>query len=411
VIGKVKDYVVLDRTAFYPTSGGQLHDKGILEGKNGSFEVTEVKKVGKVVLHKVKGVDIGERVLGKIDKERRMRLMKHHTATHIINGSCRRILGEHIWQAGAEKNVEKGRIDVTHYKKIEKEELRSIERLANEVVEKGLKVEKIFMKRNEAEKKFGFRIYQGGYVPGNLLRIVRINGFDVEACGGTHVDNTREVGKIKIIGSKKIQDGVIRIEFSCGESAEGFLVKESEIIEKIKNLIPYEGKIDLERLSENFRVRKEELFDTIKRFLKDYREKKWKIEKLEDIIGEKGSFSSKYQEIKGEKIYDLFEIWKMQDKDIELLEKKIVEKTFAELAETKEDFILKRVDLSLKSLSELAKKIVRFNDKICVVLVSENCVVASKGEKSSFNADEEVRKLAKVVKGDKNFAFGFNLKN
>ncbi len=201
-------YVALDKTAFYPTSGGQMHDIGTM----GGHAVDEVVKKETVILHKMKTAPFkpGEMVHCDIDKWRRTQLARNHTATHLVNGAARRVLGNHVWQAGAEKTPEKARLDLTHYDQLTATQLGKIEDLANKKVFESLPVESMILPRNEAEAKYGFRLYQGGAVPGRELRVIDAGGFDVEACGGTHCKNTSEVGLIKISESVKIQDGVVR---------------------------------------------------------------------------------------------------------------------------------------------------------------------------------------------------------
>jgi alanyl-tRNA synthetase len=240
------DNVVLDRTAFYPTSGGQLHDVGSLDGK----KVEDVWKQGGLIVHKIKGIKKGK-VKGKIDLERRKRLAVHHTATHVVNAAAKRVLGDHVNQAGAFKDVDKARLDITHYDNVSSDELSKIEEEANKIVKSGIGVVSEFIARDKAEKKYGMEIYQGGAVPGKKLRIVSIKGVDVEACGGTHLNNTKEIKEIKIIKSTKVQDGVIRLVFVAGDAAvkvereEGSAVnalakelgcKESEVVGRAKEL-------------------------------------------------------------------------------------------------------------------------------------------------------------------------------
>ncbi len=211
--------VYLDQSAFYPTSGGQVHDTGHINRSR----VIDVFKQGTVIIHVVDAINDlkeGETVHGRIDMDRRIQLAQHHTATHILNGAARKILGEHIWQCGAAKMPEKARLDITHYENLTEEQIKAIEDEANRVIKENLPIYKSFMKRNLAESKYGFRLYQGGAVPGKELRIVDIMGFDVEACGGTHLDITGDVGQLKIIRTSKIQDGVVRIEFTAGLAAE-----------------------------------------------------------------------------------------------------------------------------------------------------------------------------------------------
>ena len=227
--------IVLDETAFYPTSGGQVHDFGTING----FVVVDVFKQGNIILHKVKGSKFvqGEKVHCKINFERRMQLAQHHTATHLLTGSARRILGNHVWQAGAAKTIEKSRLDITHYDQLSELEIKKIENLANEIVQENRPVYKSFMKRNLAEAMYGIRIYQGGAVPGNNLRIVNVHDFDVEACGGTHLDVTGDIGRIKILRTSKIQDGVLRIEFVAGAAAEKEFEKERKIIKEAISIL------------------------------------------------------------------------------------------------------------------------------------------------------------------------------
>ena len=218
VLKIIGNKVILDKTVFYPTSGGQAFDIGEINGS----KVTDVFKQGGVIIHVLEKVSFkeGDTVDCRVEFERRKQLTQHHTATHIINGACRKILGNHIWQAGAEKQVDKARLDITHYEQLSKEEIEKIEKLSNEIIKQNLKVISTFFPRDIAEKKYGFRLYQGGAVPGKKIRVLEIPGFDVEACGGTHLHSTGEAEVIKILRTSKIQDGVLRIEFAAGAAAK-----------------------------------------------------------------------------------------------------------------------------------------------------------------------------------------------
>ncbi len=222
VLEVVDGCVLLKETAFYPTSGGQLHDIGSIKGST-ELKVVDVFKQDHLIVHKVEG-DLsgwgpGVTALGSIDRARRLQLAQHHTTTHIINGVARSILGNHIWQAGAEKTEEKGRLDITHYDTLTSEQLAAIEKGANDIISRAIPVESMILPRDEAESRFGFRLYQGGAVPGEELRIVRVDGLDTEACGGTHLRNTSEAVRITLTGTKKIQDGIIRLEYTAGKRA------------------------------------------------------------------------------------------------------------------------------------------------------------------------------------------------
>jgi alanyl-tRNA synthetase len=232
VLGEKDGWFVLDRTAFYPEGGGQECDLGTIDGKR----VLDVQRFGNVIGHKVDGKISGV-VKGVVDMERRTQLKQHHTAVHLINTGSRKILGNHVWQAGAGKSVEKAHLDITHYKGLTDKETKAIEKLANIYVKKGLDIEKSFMERSEAEKKYGMRLYQGGAVPGKEIRVVKINDIDVEACGGLHLDNTKDVGKIYVTGSERIQDGVVRINIVAGDAAEQYENKMTAIYDELQKLV------------------------------------------------------------------------------------------------------------------------------------------------------------------------------
>jgi len=261
-------YIVLDKTCFYPTGGGQLHDVGEINGNR----VINVQKINHVIVHEIKGktsLNEGQKVEGKVDLERRLSLMRHHTATHIINEAARRVLGKHVWQAGAEKRPDRARLDITHYKSLSADEVRKIELLANKIVMENRPVNIFWMHRNEAEQKYGFRIYQGGVVPGKDIRIIEIKDWDVEACGGLHCQNTGEVGPIKIIRVERIQDGVVRIEFCAGLAAVQQIQQQEELLEKTANV---------------FRVPQIQLPRTAERFFKEWKELNKEIERLRNRL-------------------------------------------------------------------------------------------------------------------------------
>ncbi len=214
-------YVILDQTCFYPEGGGQPFDTGTLTWESGKANVVEVQKIGNVVVHRIEGETPPKNVevVGTLDWERRLNLMKNHTATHILLGAARRVLGDHVWQSGAMKGVERSRLDISHYLRLTDKQVYEIEQLANETVMKNLQVKTFWLPREVAEAKYGFRIYQGGVVPGKDIRIVETGDWDVEACAGTHCKTTGEVGPIKIVRTERIQDGVERLFFSVGNSA------------------------------------------------------------------------------------------------------------------------------------------------------------------------------------------------
>jgi alanyl-tRNA synthetase len=239
VIGIEGNKIILDSTAFYPEGGGQPYDQGVITWNGGNAKIVNVQKVGNVILHEVEGdkPPLGEIIHGFIDVERRLALMRSHTATHILVAALMKVLGKHIWQAGAQKDVYKNRLDVTHHKQLSDVEIEKVEEIANTYVLKNVDVKVYEMPRAEAERKYGVRIYQGGVVPGRNVRIVEIEGINVQACGGLHVKRTGEVGLIKILKCNKIQDGVLRLEFTCGLSSLKHIQNKEKLIKEATKIL------------------------------------------------------------------------------------------------------------------------------------------------------------------------------
>jgi len=236
VLKIVGNNVILDQSVAYPTSGGQLHDIGTINGQKFDNVVKQGYYVIHVLSEKPKFKE-GENVTVEVDKEWRTQLSQHHTATHIINAAARLVLGAHINQAGAKKTMKHSNLDVTHYEQISRENLLKIEDKANEIVNKAIDLKLSFIPRSEAEQKYGMRIYQGGAVPGKNIRIVEIPNIDVEACGGTHLNNTSEAGRIKIIKSQKIQDGIVRLTFTAGSATSELEIEDSLILNRLEKLL------------------------------------------------------------------------------------------------------------------------------------------------------------------------------
>jgi alanyl-tRNA synthetase len=233
-------YVVLDRTCFYPEGGGQPADHGTLAFGKAKAEVVDVQKIGRVIVHRLKGASMpkeGAAVKGIIDWAQRYALMKAHTATHLINGAARRVLGEHVWQYGTQKGLQSSRLDISHYRRLSAEEVHKIEALANEAVLANLRVETAWMPRGEAESRYGFRLYQGGAVPGKEIRVVKTGDWDVEACAGTHLNSTGEIGFIKIVYTERVQDGVERLAYAVGLQALKAVQRQERLLWKVSEVL------------------------------------------------------------------------------------------------------------------------------------------------------------------------------
>lgn len=292
-----KTTLVFDQTAFYPEGGGQPSDIGKISYGDVDYEIEYAEKVNNVVLHHVV-IDnddfseevlndlVGKKVSGAIDWKRRITLARHHSATHLIVAAAKKVLGNHIWQAGAQKGLTRSRIDLSHYKRISQQEIDEIERIANEFVMDNIELDIKFHSRDEAEQLYGFRLYQGGIVPGKTIRVVKVPGVDVQACAGTHIPRTGDIGPIKINKTERVQDGVERIDFSAGLAAVSSIQDENELLSKSSNI---------------FKVEPEQLPKTCERFFSEWKAQKNEIDRLKSEIAslKMSSLSDDISEING----------------------------------------------------------------------------------------------------------------
>lgn len=229
-VGRDGDHqiVILDQTCFFHETGGQPGDQGILKRVSEDGEETVVRvfrttKDHEHPVHHIEGeLSVDDEVHGTVDWNLRMDHTRSHTATHIMNQSVRRVLGSHSWQAGTQKYADCARVDMTHFRRPTPEELHAIEHLANRIVMEDRRVTATWFRRDEAERKYGLTLLQGGIPKGRKVRVVAIEGrdpespWDVEYCGGTHCGATSEVGPIKLYRTERIQDGIERFEYAAG---------------------------------------------------------------------------------------------------------------------------------------------------------------------------------------------------
>jgi len=263
-------YIVLDKSAFYPESGGQVSDRGRIS----EIKMLNATKTAGVILHEVaepSKFKVGQKVEGEIDLKRRKIITAHHTSAHLLNAACREVLGPHIWQGGSHKDDEKAHLDVTHYKRITQEEIDRIEAKVNEYIREDIPIKVDVLPRNIAEAKYGFTLYQGGAVPGKELRIVSVHGVDTEACGGTHhmLTKTGEIGYFKIVKREGVQDGIERITYKAGSVAVKYMQDREKLLRDSARVINV-GETDLQK--------------NVERFFNEWKEQKKKIEKMTETI-------------------------------------------------------------------------------------------------------------------------------
>ena len=222
--GGQEGLVILDKTPFYAEKGGQVGDRGTLIHGSALFNVADCQNpYAGVIAHQgvlKEGIlMVGEPVVAKINEEWRGKIAKHHTATHLLHWALQKVLGSHIRQAGSLVEAGRLRFDFNHHKALTKEEIREIEQLVNEKIweNKPLKTYELQLEdvQNHPEIKQFF-----GEKYGKTVRVVDINGYSKELCGGTHVNNVGEIGYFRIAKEASIAKGVRRIEGVTGKEAE-----------------------------------------------------------------------------------------------------------------------------------------------------------------------------------------------
>ncbi|MBM3211456.1 alanine--tRNA ligase [Candidatus Poribacteria bacterium] len=256
--------IVLDKTPFYGESGGQVGDTGWLTKDGVKIQVLDsVRPIPDIIAHKCKilegKISPGDAVLASVDGERRQRIAANHTATHILQSALRSVLGGHVAQSGSLVASDRLRFDFNHYEGLSHEELRKIEEIVNRRIRSNNSVELAEMKLQEAKDKGATALFGEKY--GETVRVVRLDDYSMELCGGTHLKAVGEIGEFRIIGEGSIAAGVRRIEALTGESAylygrqmeEQLLtasdilkVKPMEVISRIESLIQQNRELERE---------------------------------------------------------------------------------------------------------------------------------------------------------------------
>ena len=232
--------VVLDQSPFYAEMGGQVADHGTITADGVVFTVTDVQKnKGGKFMHYgrlAQGVlHVGDTVHAAIDMERRKAIQRAHSTTHLLDAALKKVLGDHVHQAGSLVEPDRLRFDFTHFEAISPEELRQVEELVNDAVLEGYPVVTEVLPIEEAKKKGAVAMFGEKY--GETVRVVEMSDFSVEFCGGTHVDNTAKAGPFRIKSESSVASGVRRIEATCGklslkamESSQGVLSRAAQFL-------------------------------------------------------------------------------------------------------------------------------------------------------------------------------------
>ncbi|MGI6576659.1 MAG: alanine--tRNA ligase [Eubacteriales bacterium] len=241
--------IILDRTPFYAESGGQISDTGHISTSTGRIYVENVQKLsdGKYVHNGVVAegsISNGDEVTAEIDLPRRKAIMRAHSATHLLHKALRSKLGEHVEQAGSLVEPDKLRFDFTHFAAVTSQELQEIEREVNEAILNGYSIDTQEMSIDDAKKLGAMALFGEKY--GDVVRVVCMDDYSIELCGGTHLDNTAKAGSFKIMSESSIAAGVRRIEAKVGTGVIDEFDTRTGILNEISELLK-SGHSDLDK--------------------------------------------------------------------------------------------------------------------------------------------------------------------
>ena len=352
--------VVLDHTPFYAEMGGQIGDHGVLVGKNGAVTVSDVQKTkdGKYMHIGVvtEGeISVEDEVEAKVDAEYRQAICRAHTSTHLLQKALRKVLGDHVEQAGSYTANDHIRFDFTHFAALTPEELEQVENLVNEAILAGSPVITEEMSIDEAKKKGAMALFGEKY--GAVVRVVQA-GDSVELCGGTHLDNTAKAGMFKIISEASVAAGVRRIEAVTGKAVLHFLNERQHILNETAAAL---------KTSPN------ELAAKVEQTMADLRAMSKKVEKLNGKIASM-------------QMVDLFNV----SRDV-----KGVNVVATKLEDANADMLRTMGD----DIKEKAPNMVAVLSSINGEKVSLLCVCGAEAVKKGAHAGKIIKEVAKIVGG------------
>ena len=245
--------VVLDKTPFYAEMGGQVADHGIISAKGFTFTVTDVQKNkgGKFMHygHVAEGVvQVGDTVETSIDTQRRKAICRAHSTTHLLDAALKKVLGDHVHQAGSLVEPDRLRFDFTHFEAITPEQLSQVEWMVNDAILEGYPVVTEVLPIEEAKKKGAVAMFGEKY--GETVRVVEMGDFSVEFCGGTHLDNTAKAGPFRIKSESSVASGVRRMEATTGRLSLESMEKSHGVLSKAAQFFKAAPSELLERLEQ-----------------------------------------------------------------------------------------------------------------------------------------------------------------
>ena len=286
-----KTLMIFDTTPFYGESGGQTADIGVISGNGFEGKVVDVQKQKGIFTHIIEIVKgeakEGEEYLLEVDEMNRLATAKNHTATHLLHKALREVLGTHVQQAGSLVNGQRLRFDFNHYEAMTSEEIEKVENLVNEKIAESLCVTVRNMSMDEAKKEGAMALFGDKY--GDVVRVVKVDDFSIELCGGTHIDNIAKIGLFKIESESGIAAGVRRIEAVTGLGAYELVKKMERTLKEIAKTVKSDEANVVERV--------EKMTETLRENSKEIETLKAKITNYEA-----GSLNAAAEEINGVKV-------------------------------------------------------------------------------------------------------------
>ena len=232
--------IIVDNNPFHAEGGGQLGDTGILSGEQGKAQVTDAKALPNGLVYLIATIEDGSLQKGDavdvtVHQTRHLNLARNHTATHLLQAALRKVLGNHVNQAGSLVTPDHLRFDFTHFSPVTQAELDSIENLVNEEILKNIPVTIEEMPIDDAKEKGAMALFGEKY--GDVVRVVSVDDFSCELCGGSHVDNTSVIGSFRITGESGTGSGVRRIEAVTGAAALALAKDESRELQQLADML------------------------------------------------------------------------------------------------------------------------------------------------------------------------------
>lgn len=294
-------FIILNKTPFYAESGGQVGDTGKLAADEFEADVISTNKYNKdIYIHEAKimkgSISVGDNIIASIDVDKRKNTAKNHTSTHLLHKVLKQILGEHVNQAGSYVSEERLRFDYTHFETIDEATIKEIERRVNKAIFADYKVFTDLLDIEDAKKSGATALFDEKY--DGVVRVVSIDTFSKELCGGTHINETGKIGLFKIISEGSIASGVRRIEAITGKAALNYLNYLNDLVDG---------------LSETMKTTREELLSKVNNLKKELKDKDKEIHKLNNEILKNNinEILDDYEEINGLKLFAI----KTKDKD------------------------------------------------------------------------------------------------